>query len=237
MRWSPWLRRTPAAMSIETSRCPRPSSWSISYNDRARSSGRARSPMSSSPDRSKRCASSLGKRCTAMPLLIVISPAPRKRLSHSTPLVRASRRMAGAALALGATCSLRLARVSGSSWRQMSPSTKLRKAHFENLVRRSSAALQAEGGAMSKAQRNSTGSLPQGPTARILRAGEAEAWRNGYGFLAEASRTSEQIRQAAHAAYSAEHARGYADGRAEGAAEATRLLSETMIKIDRHFAT
>jgi type III secretion protein L len=90
---------------------------------------------------------------------------------------------------------------------------------------------------MSKAGLNLSGNLPKGPTTRILRAEEAEAWRNGYGFLAEASRTSEQIRQAARTAYSAERARGYADGRAEGATEATRLLSETTIKIDRYFAT
>jgi type III secretion protein L len=90
---------------------------------------------------------------------------------------------------------------------------------------------------MSEAVWNSYGDLPKGPTARVLRVGEAEAWRNGYCFLAEASRTSERIEQAAHAAYSAEHTRGYADGRAEGAAEATRLLSETTIKIDHYFAT
>jgi type III secretion protein L len=89
---------------------------------------------------------------------------------------------------------------------------------------------------MSKAAWNSSGDLPKGPTATVLRAKDAEAWRNGYSFLAEASRTSEQIRQEARAAYSAEQARGYEDGRAEGAAEATRLLSETTIKIDRYFA-
>jgi type III secretion protein L len=89
---------------------------------------------------------------------------------------------------------------------------------------------------MSKAAWNSSGDLPKGPTATVLRAKDAEAWRNGYSFLAEASRTSEQIRQEARAAYSAEQARGYQDGRAEGAAEATRLLSETTIKIDRYFA-
>jgi type III secretion protein L len=90
---------------------------------------------------------------------------------------------------------------------------------------------------MSNASSNSSGNLPKGPTSRVLRADEAEAWRSGFGFLAEASRTSEQIGQDARAAYLAEQARGYADGQAEGAAEATRLLGETTIKIDRYVAT
>jgi type III secretion protein L len=89
---------------------------------------------------------------------------------------------------------------------------------------------------MSKTAWDSFSDLPKGPTATVLRAKDAEAWRDGYSFLAEASRTSEQIRQEAHAAYSAEQARGYADGRTEGAVEATRLLSETTIKVDRYFA-
>jgi type III secretion protein L len=89
---------------------------------------------------------------------------------------------------------------------------------------------------MSKAAWDSSSDLPRGPTATVLRAKDAEAWHNGYGFLAEATRTSEHIRQEARAAYAAEQARGYADGRADGAAEATRLLSETTIKIDRYFA-
>src|SRR5258708_16576517 len=89
---------------------------------------------------------------------------------------------------------------------------------------------------MSKRAWDSFSDLPKGPTATVLRAKDAEAWRDGYSFLAEASRTSEQIRQEAHAAYSAEQARGYADGRTEGAVEATRLLSETTIKVDPYFA-
>ena len=72
---------------------------------------------------------------------------------------------------------------------------------------------------MLEAERTALGNLPRGPGTKILRAAEADAWRDGHRFLAAASQSSEQIRQAATAAYEAEHARGYADGRAEGAQE------------------
>jgi type III secretion protein L len=90
---------------------------------------------------------------------------------------------------------------------------------------------------MSEAQRTTLGNLPSGPGLKIVRAAEADAWRDGYRFLAAASLASEQIRQAATAAYAQEHARGYAEGVADGAKESARLVSETVIKVDRYLAT
>jgi type III secretion protein L len=90
---------------------------------------------------------------------------------------------------------------------------------------------------MSEAEGRALGNLPRGPGLNIVRAAEADAWRDGYRFLAAASRESEQIRQAATAAYAQERARGYADGAAEGTQESTRLVSDTVIKVDRYLAT
>jgi type III secretion protein L len=90
---------------------------------------------------------------------------------------------------------------------------------------------------MSEAELTALGNLPRGPGIKILRAAEADAWRDGHRFLAAASQSSEQIRQAATAAYEAEHARGYADGQAEGAQESTRLVNDTVSKVDRYLAT
>jgi type III secretion protein L len=90
---------------------------------------------------------------------------------------------------------------------------------------------------MSQAKQASLDDLPTGPGVRILRAARADAWQDGYRFLAEASQTAEQIKRAARDVYSTERTRGYADGRAEGAQEATRLVTETAAKVDRYLAT
>ena len=66
---------------------------------------------------------------------------------------------------------------------------------------------------MSEAEQTSLDALPTGPGVRILRAAKADAWRDGYRFLAEAAQTADQIKQSARDAYTAEHARGYAEGR------------------------
>jgi type III secretion protein L len=79
--------------------------------------------------------------------------------------------------------------------------------------------------------------LPPGPGARILRGASADAWRDGYRFLTEASQIADQIKQMAREAYAAERARGYTDGRTEGAKEATRLVTDTANKVDRYLAT
>jgi len=90
---------------------------------------------------------------------------------------------------------------------------------------------------MSEAEQTSLGVLPTSPGVRILRAAKADAWRDGYRFLAEAAQTADQIKQSARDAYAAEHARGYAEGRAEGVEEATRLVTQTANKVDQYLAT
>ncbi|MBV9564314.1 MAG: HrpE/YscL family type III secretion apparatus protein, partial [Bradyrhizobium sp.] len=89
---------------------------------------------------------------------------------------------------------------------------------------------------MSELRQTSVGILPNGPGRKVLRAAEADAWSDGYRFLATASAAAERIRQDADAAYQARHAQGYEDGRAEGSREATRLVSDTSAKVDRYLA-
>ncbi|MER9846961.1 MULTISPECIES: type III secretion system stator protein SctL [unclassified Mesorhizobium] len=77
--------------------------------------------------------------------------------------------------------------------------------------------------------------MPRRPYARILRAAEVRALQDGHAFLDEARRDAQQLRDAARRAYAAEYAQGYDDGKAQGDAEATRLISETAVKVDRYF--
>lgn len=79
-----------------------------------------------------------------------------------------------------------------------------------------------------------TDDLPLRPTGRILRAAEARAWQDGYGFLDAARREAEKLRESARRAYAGEYAQGYEDGKAEGDAEAARIVSEAAIKVDRY---
>jgi type III secretion protein L len=76
--------------------------------------------------------------------------------------------------------------------------------------------------------------LPLRPSGRILRATEARAWQDGYGFLEAARREAEQLRESARRAYAGEYAQGYEDGKAEGDAEAARIVNEAAIKVDRY---
>lgn len=76
--------------------------------------------------------------------------------------------------------------------------------------------------------------MPRRPSARILRAAEARAWQDGHAFLDEARRDTQQLREAARRAYAAEYAQGYEDGKAQGDADATRLIGETAVKVDRY---
>jgi type III secretion protein L len=79
-----------------------------------------------------------------------------------------------------------------------------------------------------------TAGVPKRPFARILRAAEVRAWQDGYAFLDEARRDAQQLRDAARRAYAVEYAQGYEDGKAQGDADATRLVSETAVKVDRY---
>ncbi|PRH89358.1 HrpE/YscL family type III secretion apparatus protein [Labrys okinawensis] len=76
---------------------------------------------------------------------------------------------------------------------------------------------------------------PKRPTGRILRAAEAKAWQDGYGFLEAARQDAERLREAGRRAYAAEYAQGYEDGIAEGKREAARLVAATTAKLDRYF--
>lgn len=76
--------------------------------------------------------------------------------------------------------------------------------------------------------------LPTRPLGRILRAIEAQAWQDGFGFLEAARRESDRLRSDARRAYADEYARAYVDGKSKGQEEATRLILETTLKVDRY---
>ena len=78
--------------------------------------------------------------------------------------------------------------------------------------------------------------LPRGPGGKVLRAAEAEAWQDGYRFLAEVRRAAAQVEETARKTYASEYARGFADGRSAGANEGALLVTETAAKVDRHLA-
>jgi type III secretion protein L len=67
--------------------------------------------------------------------------------------------------------------------------------------------------------------LPGAPSAKIIRAGEESAWRDGFQFLGETQRLQ-----------AAERAKGYAEGRDAGAKEASALLLETADNIALYMA-
>ena len=67
--------------------------------------------------------------------------------------------------------------------------------------------------------------LPKAPSAKIIRAGEESAWRDGFQFLAETQRVQ-----------AAERAKGYAEGRAAGAKDASVLLLNTADEVARYMA-
>jgi type III secretion protein L len=78
--------------------------------------------------------------------------------------------------------------------------------------------------------------LPTGPGSKILRAGEVDAWQDGFRFLAAVRGAAEQIEQATRDAQAAAHKQGFAEGKAAGEAEATRLVHETSRKVDQYLA-
>lgn len=76
--------------------------------------------------------------------------------------------------------------------------------------------------------------LPKRPSGRILRARDAQAWQDGFQFLASARSQAEQLMADARRSYANEFAQGYEDGKAEGAVEAAKLLSNVALKVDRY---
>jgi type III secretion protein L len=79
--------------------------------------------------------------------------------------------------------------------------------------------------------------LPVRPGKRILKAAEAQAWRDGFAFLDAAKRRAAELNETARSAYGDSVAEGYRAGKAEGAAEAARLLAEVSAKVDRYFGS
>jgi type III secretion protein L len=71
-------------------------------------------------------------------------------------------------------------------------------------------------------------------TGSVLSAKDVRAWQNAFDFLNEAEKQiAEQKKQAEEAAsglYASERARGYEEGKAE----ATSLIAETTLKVDRY---
>ena len=71
-------------------------------------------------------------------------------------------------------------------------------------------------------------------TGSVINARDVKAWRDAFEFLNEAEKQlAEEKKQAEEAAshlYASERARGYEDGKAE----ATRLVTETTLRVDRY---
>ncbi len=72
------------------------------------------------------------------------------------------------------------------------------------------------------------------PTGSVLNARDVKAWQDAFEFLNEAEKQiadqKKQAEEAASSLYAAERARGYEDGKAE----ATSLIAETTLKVDRY---
>jgi type III secretion protein L len=78
--------------------------------------------------------------------------------------------------------------------------------------------------------------LPAEPGSRIVRAADASAWQEGYQFLAAAREAAGKIEEDARAAYTAAYEKGYAEGRAAGSFEASRMVRDTTLAVDRYLA-
>jgi type III secretion protein L len=78
--------------------------------------------------------------------------------------------------------------------------------------------------------------LPAEPGARIVRAADAAAWQDGHRFLEAVRQAAGKVEESAHAAYTEAYEKGYADGRAAGAIEATRMVRDTTLAVDRYLA-
>jgi type III secretion protein L len=72
------------------------------------------------------------------------------------------------------------------------------------------------------------------PTGSVLSAKDVKAWQNAFDFLNAAEKQiaeqKQQAEEAASSLYASERARGYEDGKAE----ATSLIAETTLKVDRY---
>lgn len=78
--------------------------------------------------------------------------------------------------------------------------------------------------------------LPAAPNSRILRPAEAEAWADGFEFLAAVREAASKVEENARSTYAAAYAKGYEEGRAAGAVEASRLVRDTTLAVDSYLA-
>jgi type III secretion protein L len=78
--------------------------------------------------------------------------------------------------------------------------------------------------------------LPAEPGTRIVRAAQADAWQDGYTFLAAVRETASKVDENARSTYAVASEKGYAEGRDAGAFEASRLVRDTTLAVDRYLA-
>jgi type III secretion protein L len=78
--------------------------------------------------------------------------------------------------------------------------------------------------------------LPAEPDSRIIRAEQADAWRDGYKFLAAVREMASKVEENARNTYAAAYEKGYEEGRAAGAVEASRLVRDTTVAVDGYLA-
>jgi type III secretion protein L len=76
--------------------------------------------------------------------------------------------------------------------------------------------------------------LPDAPGLRIVRAAQADVWQDGYRFLAAVREAAGKVEDNARDTYAAAYAKGFTEGRAAGAIEASRLVRETTLAVDRY---
>jgi type III secretion protein L len=89
---------------------------------------------------------------------------------------------------------------------------------------------------MSAPDQKSFDDLPAGPGARIVRAAQASVWQDGYRLLAVVREAASKVEENARNTYAAAYAKGFAEGRSAGAIEASRLVRDTTLAVDRYLA-
>lgn len=86
------------------------------------------------------------------------------------------------------------------------------------------------------APNQSLDNLPAGPGSRIIRAAQVDVWQDAYRLLAAVREAAGKVEENARSTYAAAHAKGFAEGRSAGAIEASRLVRDTTLAVDRYLA-
>jgi type III secretion protein L len=76
--------------------------------------------------------------------------------------------------------------------------------------------------------------LPAGPGLRIVRGAQVDVWQDGYRLLAAVREAAGKVEENARITYDAAYAKGFAEGRSAGAIEASRLVRDTTLAVDRY---